>query len=148
MPPDTIYNIDPAYIIPGITTPPEKERPPENTIYNIDPAYIIPGITIAPPEKEPEKQQVSPPVIDNTFSVRRITQLDRGSFYVQIASYDGQESVENTLRQIDGRYNPVVYKVNNAYHILLGPYNQGESAAVLQRFKSIGYKNAFIRHEK
>jgi hypothetical protein len=31
------------------------------------------------------------------------------------------------------------------YRILLGPLSQGESGAMLQRFKSIGYKDAFIR---
>jgi len=68
---------------------------------------------------------------------------------VQIASFDRSESVENALGQIDRRYSPVVYMANNTtYCILLGPLNQGESAAILQRFKSIGYKKAFIRHEK
>jgi len=68
---------------------------------------------------------------------------------VQIASFDNIESVENALRQIDSRYSPVIYMANNTtYCVLLGPLNQGESAAILQRFKSIGYKKAFIRHEK
>jgi len=130
-----------------ILTPAEK-RPPENTIYGIDPAYIIPGITVAPSAKEPEKP-VLPPVVDGTFSVPSIIRLDSGKYYVQIASYDRPESVENELRHIDHSYKPVVYKANDAvYRILLGPLNQGESAAVLQRFKSIGYKDAFIRHEK
>jgi hypothetical protein len=130
------------------TLKPAEERPPEDTIYGIDPAYIIPGIITAPPAKEPE-EPVLFPVIDNTFSVPSITTLDRGWYYVQIASYDKPEAVENALGQIDRRYRPVVYKANDTtYRILLGPLNQGESAAILQRFKSIGYKDAFIRHEK
>jgi len=132
---------------------PAEERPPENTIYGIDPAYIIPGITVAPPSKEPEKPVLSPiidpPVIDNAFSVPTITRLDRGWYYVQIASFERPESVESALGQIDRSYKPVVYLANDAtYCILFGPLNQGESAAILQRFKSIGYKKAFIRHEK
>ncbi|MDR2596366.1 MAG: SPOR domain-containing protein [Treponema sp.] len=140
--PPEITNIDPAYIIPGIKpAPPEEKHPPENTIYGIDPSKIIPGITTAPPAKEPEKP-VLPPFID------KITKLERGCYYVQIASYDNLESVENALKQIDRRYSPVIYMSNDTtYCILLGPLNQGESAAILQRFKSIGYKKAFIRHE-
>jgi len=35
---------------------------------------------------------------------------------------------------------------NPMFRILLGPLNQGESGAMLQRFKSIGYSDAFIRY--
>jgi hypothetical protein len=147
--PPEITNIDPAYIIPGIKpASPEEKSSPENTIYGIDPSNIIPGITTTPPVKEPEKT-VPPPVIDNTFSDQRITKLERGCYYVQIASYDYLQSAENALKQIDSRYSPIIYVANNTtYCVLLGPLNQGESAAILQRFKSIGYKKAFIRHEK
>ena len=142
-------SIDPAYIIPGIKpAPPEEKRSSENTIYGIEPSNIIPGITATPTLKEPEKP-VFPPVIDNTFSAQRIAKLERGCYYVQIASYDNPASVENALKQIDRRYSPVIYMVNDTtYCVLLGPLNQGESAAILQRFKSIGYEKAFIRHEK
>jgi len=127
---------------------PAEERPPENTIYGIDPAYIIPGIIIKPPEKEPEKP-ILPPVTDNAFSAPTVTKLDRGWYYVQIASFERPESVESALRQIDRSYRPVVYLANDStYCILFGPLNQGESAAILQRFRSIGYKKAFIRHER
>jgi hypothetical protein len=135
-----------------ILTPTDEKPPPENTIYGIDPSLIIPGITSAPPAKEPEElvlQPMIPSIADDTFSVPSITRLVRGKYYVQVASYDKPESVENELKQIDPRYNPVVFKANDAvYRILLGPLNQGESAAILQRFKSIGYKNAFVRYEK
>jgi hypothetical protein len=71
---------------------------------------------------------------------------------VQIASADSLESAENIIRQIDSRYEinryePKVYKdSNNRFCVLLKPMNQGESAAVLQRFRSIGYRDAFVRH--
>jgi len=143
-PENTIYGIDPADIIPGI-----KTTPPAEKNYNIDPEKIIPGITTAPPAKESEKPVPPPVVIDNAFSVSKITRLERGWYYVQIASFDNPESVENEVKQIDPRYSPVVYAANDStYSILFGPLNQGESAAILQRFKSIGYKNAFIRHIK
>jgi len=140
---------------------PAEERPPESNIYGIDPALIIPGITSAPPAKEPERPVLPPiidtpiidtpiiEVIDNDFSVPRITRLDSGKYYVQVASYDRPEAVESALMQIDRNYRPFVYIAGDtAYRILLGPLNQGESAAILQRFKSIGYKDAFVRHEK
>ena len=119
---------------------PTQENPPENDIYGIDPSSIIP--------------EVSGKSADNdTFSIPRIYELNRGRYYVQIAALPSRESVENAVRQIDHdfflSYKPVVYKDgDNWYRVLLGGesgLNQGESAAVLQRFKSIGYKDAFVR---
>ena len=133
---------------------PAQEKPPENGIYGIDPSSIIPGISRAAPEQEPEK--TAPVVTEKTdanFSIPRIYHLDSGRYYVQIAAFPSGESVENAIRQIDRdfvlSYKPVVYKDgDNWYRVLLGGesgLNQGESAAVLQRFRTIGYKDAFVR---
>jgi hypothetical protein len=135
---------------------PDKERPPEGWIYDIDPNSLIPSISDTVVR---ETQTPSVPVASqNVFSVRETTRLERGRYYVQIAAFRTVESTENALRQIrqilgqiEG-YGPVVFiDSDNSYKILLGdspvkPLNQGESAAVLQRFKSIGYKDAFVRH--
>jgi len=63
-----------------------------------------------------------------------------------LAAYDTAESLENNIGGIDRHYEPKVFKDGDKwYRVLLGPLNQGESAAVLARFKSIGYKDAFVR---
>jgi hypothetical protein len=137
---------------------PAEKRPPQGTIYGIDPADIIPQIarsSTAGPERvpvlEPVIESISAaertPTADTNFSVPRIYELDRGSYYVQLAAVGTPESVESAVRLIDRSYGPVVYKDgDNWYRILLGPLNQGESAAVLQRFRSIGYRDAFVTH--
>jgi len=64
---------------------------------------------------------------------------------VQVAALSA-DMVESILMQIDRSFAPVVFKgVDDVYRILIGPLNQGESAAILVRFKSIGYKDAFVR---
>jgi len=141
-------------VIPIVETPPPPpqklyivpapERPPEGSIYGIDPSLIIPGITSVAPVREPPPAPVIP---ETVFSVPKLTQP---GYYVQLAAYRTAESTENairqTIRQIEN-YGPVVLvEGDNLYRILLGPLNQGESAAVLQRFKSIGYKDAFVRN--
>jgi hypothetical protein len=140
--------IDEPYDIVEYIIVPTDERPP-SSVYGIDPAYIIPGITNAP---NPETSYPETPVRTDTytndpnFSAPRITELVRGSYYVQLASFDSPESVQSSINRIDQHFNPVVYKDGDKwYRILLGPLNQGESAAVLARFKSIGYKDAFVR---
>ena len=135
---------------------PAPDCPPPNTIYGMDPSDIIPEVAAAPPVREPARP--APPVAAPTVtpvapaappaatsSIPPLS-LDRGWYYVQIASVDSLESVENIVRQIDSRYEPKAYRdSNNRLCILLKPMNQGESAAVLQRFKSIGFKDAFVR---
>jgi hypothetical protein len=136
------------------------ERPPANSLYGIDPSDIIPGITRATEENIDETPSLMGPFIDSldenrvtsgsraepSFSVQRIYELNRGSYYVQVASYEAAEMVENAVSSIDSHYEPKVYKDGDqSYRVLLGPLNQGESAAMLARFKSIGYKDAFVR---
>jgi len=136
-------------VVEEYTLVPTDERPPEY-IYGIDPNDIIPEIVTQTPDPAP----VQPPPVpvtpmDADFSVPRVSQLDQGWYYVQIAAMDSAESVQNTLNQIDLAYKPVVYSPGDSYYrILLGPLNQGESAAILARFRSIGYRDAFVRHAR
>ena len=155
----TVYDIPLSDIIPGITsTPPVESR---QSVPVISEADIIPSIVpaqttqsvITSPVIAPS-QIISPPAViipavstpAQSFSARTISQLDRGQYYVQLAALPANQ-VENTIRQIDQRYNPVVFlDRDNLYKVLVGPLNQGESAAILQRFRSIGFSDAFVRY--
>jgi len=133
--------VTPKTLVPVETS----ANPPPSSVYGIDPNDIIPGIVVATPEKPAAASTVTPPAPDRTPSINTIDRLDRGKYYVQVAAMSA-DMVENTLRKIDRGYAPVVYKgTDNIYRVLIGPLNQGESAAVLSRFKSIGYKDAFVR---
>lgn len=136
------------------TLVPAPQRPPEsNGIYGIDPSSIIPGITriteTAKMTDTAPKEDIKPPFKNNySFESLLVSNLKAGSFYVQIASIQAPELIEGILSRIDTAYREVVCvqkSGQSAYRILLGPLNQGESGAILQRFKSIGYKDAFIR---
>jgi hypothetical protein len=133
-PPQGFDGIDPSMVISGIIA---TEEPPLELFPFIEP------ILVTEPVAEPVVERIA---ADFIFSVPRIFHLDRGKFYVQLAAFDTEESVENAVRSIDRNYKPVVYKDGDHwYRVLLGPLNQGESAAVLQRFRSIGYRDAFVR---
>jgi hypothetical protein len=116
-----------------------EERPPEDNIYGIDPDDIIPGID--------RPSQVTETHPGTSFPAPRITELLHGRYYVQLTALTSPELIEDAVKEIDHRYEPVVFiDENNVYRLLLGPLNQGESAAMLQRFKSIGYNDAFVRY--
>jgi len=138
-----------------IFVPVETDPNPPANVYGIDPNDIIPGIVRATPERPAAVLQTPaapatiapPPVVQSSqnFSVRTISRLDIGQYYVQVAALSA-DHVEPAIRAIDRSYNPVVYmNGDNMYRILIGPLNQGESAAILARFKSIGYRDAFVR---
>jgi hypothetical protein len=128
--------------------PTDMRPPPPEESPSISPSDIIPELII-PPARETPRPPV--PAVADSASDRILPYLERGRYYVQIASADSLESAENIIRQIDSRYDldryePKVYRdSNNRFCVLLKPMNQGESAAVLQRFKSIGYRDAFVR---
>ena len=129
-PQNTIYGIDPNNLIPGVSTP------------SVSSAPVIPSVVVTQPLITPS---IPSAVNEQSFSVQTISRLDNGQYYVQLAALP-ENLVENTIRLIDRRYNPVVYKdSDNLYRVLIGPLNHGESAAVLQRFRTIGFSDAFVR---
>ena len=121
-----------------------EERTPQMTdIYGIDPSDIIPSIVVV----TPPAAAVTPPVREPSLPLTPISSLERGQYYVQIAAVSAAEITSYSLPEGVMRFRPVVFRgADNLYRILIGPLNQGESAAVLQRFKSIGYRDAFVRH--
>jgi hypothetical protein len=143
-PPEVVYGIDPESIIPGISVNHDYDY---GAGYGIDPESIIPGIS-----------RNHDYIADNLpfsagselfSSVPLISGLEHGSYYVQLAAFSRAELVQSEISRIDRNYPLTVFNAGSAgspvYRILLGPLNHGESGAVLQRFKSIGYKDAFIR---
>jgi hypothetical protein len=151
---------------------PAEERPPEIPGgYSIDGEHLISPIPEAPveaaetaetgpaedyvyvspiPDKKPVVIESPPsPADPSPFSVPLISSLERGGCYVQLAAYARPELIESEINRINTGYPLRVQNAGNEerplYRILLGPLNLGESGAVLQRFKSIGYKDAFVR---
>lgn len=83
------------------------------------------------------------------FSIPTITSLEAGQYYLQLIAYNRLEQVESAVSSI-GRAYPLSVQTagpseNPVYRLLIGPLNLGESGALLQRFKGLGYKDAFIR---
>ena len=105
----------------------------------------IPPENIVEPPSQPE---VAAPV-ESIFSVPVISALEQGKYYVQLGAFNRAEVVEDELVRIGKSY-PLTIQSGGTdekplYRILLGPLNLGESGAILQRFKSIGYRDAFLR---
>jgi hypothetical protein len=141
-----------------LTMVPSKERPPES----VEP--VMPGDMVSssgagtgpaptlPPARGEDSPSLLPGLADSAgaygFPVPVITELEEGKYYLQLAASRNQDAVKTELAKID-EYWPLKIQVserdNYPYRILVGPVNQGESRALLQRFKNSGYQNAFVR---
>ncbi|MDR0457269.1 MAG: hypothetical protein LBH20_11380 [Treponema sp.] len=121
---------------------PSEERIPAADQFVIAPEDIAPAVSTAPPPAG--TSDFSP------FQAPLISRLEQGKCYVQVAAYRRVDHVEDEISRIGSSYPLAVQNIgtdaNPMFRILLGPLNQGESGALLQRFKSIGYNDAFIRY--
>jgi hypothetical protein len=158
--PEPSYIIDPDSIIPGISRGETARPEDEGYVFVPDTAPEIPEIPETVEEAvvfdtAPESAEETAPVLSAAaapplFTVPLISSLERGSYYVQLGAYSRPETIESEVARVGNAYPLALFNAGSSekpvYRILLGPLNQGESGAVLKRFKSIGYKDAFVRY--
>jgi cell division protein FtsN len=123
-----------------ITLYPSEERLPEVSYREISPEYLAPPLA---------RTEYVPPADFSPFQVPLISRLERGKYYVQVAAYARPDNVEDEINRIGRSFPLAIQNIgtdsNPLFRVLLGPLNnQSESSAMLQRFKSIGYTDAFV----
>ena len=148
---------------------PSTERIPEGTEPEIPPEHLVPPIgqrdAASRTRTEALNGEGTPPheyeyvtgiqrtetqaAVFSPFQVPLISGLERNKWYVQIGVYTQSNHVENEISRIGTNYPLAIQNIgtdtNPSFRILLGPLNQGEGAAMLQRIRSIGYTDAFLR---
>ena len=161
-PPETIHGAYPDLAIPPSLQVPSSSPRPDY----IDPAYVIPPVAAmtapsapvlyAPesfipsplPPEEACPEPVNPPQLNRIFPAPIINSLEKGMYYLQIAAYTREETVRSELLNLDPALPVAIMNSGTiespVYRVLIGPVNQGESAALLQRFKA-SHKDAFLR---
>ena len=80
-------------------------------------------------------------------TAENLSSLDKGTYYVQIASFTNPSNIRETLAKY-GRDYPVTLvplASKAATQVMIGPLSVDEYAVVLERFKLYGYKDAFVR---
>jgi rare lipoprotein A (peptidoglycan hydrolase)/cell division septation protein DedD len=74
--------------------------------------------------------------------------LPPSAYFLQLAAFSGRERAEKLAADLQPTYTVAVLQVmrqnRRLYKVLIGPLNQEESGTLLYRFRSLGYKDAFI----
>lgn len=82
---------------------------------------------------------------ENTVS--SLKELERGKYYVQIAVLKDSANIKSIFDKYYGKYPITLVPLagSAARQVLIGPLNVDEYGAVINRFKSYGYKDSFLR---
>jgi hypothetical protein len=138
--------------------PPEAEigpipppPPPRQEDPFLDPRFFIAPIGARPKAAPLQPLQAVPSWALGKFSIPVILDLEKGRYYVQVGAYRRHDTLNNATGRIDKTY-PLKVQVSGnesqpLYRLVIGPLNEGEAQAHLQRFKKTGYDDAFIRME-
>lgn len=124
----------------AIVLVPSDENPPE-----VNPSSLIAESVVVEEIEEPV-EEVKPVVEKETSaSIKYISSYEKGKYYIQIAAYKNIDNVNEVYSKYGKKYPIVVEKRGDKNVVLIGPLNVDEYGTVLQRFRSFGFKDAFIK---
>lgn len=132
-------------LVPAAPNPPESstEPVPETT-------SSVPVSPAGKPEKEtPPATSPSGGEFDR-YVVPNLKALKSGTYYIQIGVYADESNIREVVKKYSGTYPVAIVPLvsGKAKQIMIGPLSVDEYAAVMERFKSYGFKDAFLRKIK
>ncbi|MFA6856627.1 MAG: SPOR domain-containing protein [Treponema sp.] len=134
----------PIILVPAEPNPPESDKgKPESE------AKSGPSI----PEKPAGETAPVPTSSEGEFdryTVPNLKALSSGKYYIQIGVYADEGNIREVVRKYSGTYPITIVPLvsGKAQQLMIGPLSVDEYAAVIERFKSYGYKDAFLRKIK
>jgi hypothetical protein len=130
----------------SVTLVPSEPNPPAV------PEDISPAVTAAIPVPEVEPVSAVVPVTVVTVPIPVPAEgalIGKGSFYVQIATYTDPSNAKAVMDKYGKKYPVIVEKASgtsgDVLKVCIGPVKKDEYGAVLERFKSLGFRDAFVR---
>lgn len=100
-------------------------------------------------ENEPEVE-AKPELSYEKYMVESLRNLESGKYYIQIATLSIDENIMEIVKKYGNNYPITIVPMAGGIRkqIMVGPLSVDEYAVVLERFKSYGYKDAFLRKIK
>ena len=148
-------------LVPADANPPENEEDEvEDVISEDDIDAIDEEITLTPlveetpaepdePKPEPEQEPKAVTSYDR-YMVPSLKNLESGKYYIQIAVYSSEDNILDVINKYGTNYPITIVPMagGSSKQILIGPVTMDEYKVVLERFKSYGFKDAFLRKIK
>ena len=148
-------------LVPADANPPESEEDEvEDVISEDDIDAIDEEITLTPlveetpaepeePKPEPEQEPKAVTSYDK-YMVPSLKNLESGKYYIQIAVYSSEDNILDVINKYGTNYPITIVPMagGSSKQILIGPVTMDEYKVVLERFKSYGFKDAFLRKIK
>ena len=167
--PETEYSSEESYeaivLVPAENNPPSEEKEElsnnvlsgENNIVENAKTETVSDKTaevkmseVKESEIEVKSEAQKAPYDFSSFTLESLKSLESGKYYIQIAVLSDENNIKSIFDKYYGKY-PIVLvplKSGAAKQVLIGPLSVDEYGTVLQRFKSYGYKDAFLRKIK
>lgn len=132
---------EPIVLVPSNPNPPEQAKADSDD--KISETQELEN-TAAVPVKPDTSGDMSD-FAENTVS--SLKELERGKYYVQIAVLKDSANIKSIFDKYYGKYPITLVPLagSAARQVLIGPLNVDEYGAVINRFKSYGYKDSFLR---
>lgn len=140
---------EPIILVPTDVNPPEEELDVQPVAVNEEKTEEV----AVENKEEPIQQPITVEPSDNNMNKYlkdSLKDLESGKYYVQIASLREQSNIDAILNKYAEKYPIVLVPLTSgkAYQVLVGPLNINEYGMIMERFKSYGFKDCFLRKIK
>ena len=130
-----------------VTEAPVTISPAINENVTAAPVEVVP-VTVTPVEVTPVEVAPVAAASYDKYLVNT-SDLKRGAYYIQIAVLTSDANIMEIVNKYSNNYPITIVPVGGVRkQVLIGALSMDEYAVVLERFKSYGYKDAFLRKIK
>ena len=138
---DEDESYEPIVLVPASANPPVAE---EKNVEDAETAASVEETA------QPVVSTASDSFNFDKYIVSSLSDLEKGKYYVQIAMLGSEDNIRSTIKKYGKQYpiTLVPLESGKGYQFLIGSLNMDEYGTVLNRFKSYGYKDAFLRRIK
>ena len=140
---------------PIVLVPSEPNPPVQKSAVEPEPEVkVLESVPVEAENASPSAKTGKKPTSDgynfDKYTVPSLKNLKSGKYYVQIGVYGDKANIKAIIDTYAGKYPVTLVPLasGKATQVLIGPLSVDEYGTVLNRFKSYGYKDAFLRKIK